>query len=302
MREEQNIIYSSKPTLRNPYIVCGFDGWVNSGNVSSGGINFFISQFKALKFAEMPTSHYQIFQLAGVQSASPVFKMQDGLIVETNLPKNQFFYAKNPFSDHDLILFWGTEPNLNWEEYANTVVGLATDFGSSMLVALGGLPQEIPYTREPRMTCTCTSPKVREEMDKYNVMFSNREGPATFNQMLLLTCKEKGLDGINLNVRVPYYPQFNIGFGHNPKSIKAVLIRLNHILHLKLNYDELDSAIDELQGKLDMLRRQNPQFNGYIEDMEKEYVEMPFNEPFDISPSEAIQFAEDFLKENKENR
>ena len=150
------------------------------------------------------------------------------------------------------------------------------------------------------MSCTCTSAKIKEEMQTYNVMFSNREGPATFNQMLLYACKKKGLDGIGFTVRVPYYPEFNIAIGHSPVSIKAVLIRLNHILHLDMNFEELDKAIKELHGKLDFVRQQNPQFNTYIEELEKKYVEMPYMDALDISPSEAIRFAEEFLKENKD--
>ena len=300
MSEERHLIFKSRPTLRNPYIVCGLNGWVNSGNVAVGGVNYFISQFKAVKFAEMPTSRYHIYQLPGVQSLSPVFRMQDGLIAASHLPKNEFYYAQNLLSEHDLILFLGTEPNLNWEEYADTIVSLACDYGASRLYACGGLLDKIPYTREPIMTCTCTGAKVKDEMKQYNVMFSNREGPATFNQMLLYACKEKGLDGASFTVRVPYYPEFNVLIGYSPKSIKAVLIRLNHLMHLDLNFDELDNAITELQGKLDFVRQQNPQFNTYIEELEKDYVEMPYKETLDISPSEAIRFAEEFLKENKD--
>ena len=300
MSEERHLIFKSRPTLRNPFIVCGLNGWVNSGNVAVGGVNYFISQFKAVKFAEMPTSRYHIYQLPGVQSLSPVFRMQDGLITASHLPKNEFYYAQNLLSEHDLILFLGTEPNLNWEEYADTIVSLACDYGASRLYACGGLLDKIPYTREPIMTCTCTSAKVKDEMRQYNVMFSNREGPATFNQMLLYACKEKGLDGASFTVRVPYYPEFNVLIGYSPKSIKAVLIRLNHLMHLDLNFAELDNAITELQGKLDFVRQQNPQFNTYIEELEKNYVEMPYKETLDISPSEAIRFAEEFLKENKD--
>jgi proteasome assembly chaperone (PAC2) family protein len=298
--EEKHLTFKSRPTLRNPRIVCGLNGWVNSGNVSTGGVNFFIKQFKAVKFAEMPASRYHIYQMPGALSLSPVFRMEDGLIVKSHLPKNEFYYAVNPVSDRDLILFLGTEPNLNWEEYADNVVSLARDFGASRLYAFGGLLDKTPYTREPGMTCTCTSAKVKDEMMQYNVMFSNREGPATFNQMLLYACKEKGLEGMSLTVRVPYYPEFNIAIGYSPISIKAVLIRLNHILHLDLNFDELDDAIKEIRGKLDLVRQQNPQFNTYIEELEKNFVEMPYKETLDISPGDAIRFAEEFLKENKD--
>jgi proteasome assembly chaperone (PAC2) family protein len=300
MSEEQYLIIKSKPTLHNPCIVCGLNGWVNNGDVAVGGVNYFIKQFNAVKFAEMPASRYHIYHVPGLQSSSPVFKMQDGLIVESNFPTNEFFFARNPAADRDLILFLGTEPNLNWEEYADSVVKLAGDFGASRLYAFGGLLDTIPYTREPMMTCTCTSTLVKDEMEQYNVMFSNRIGPATFNQMLLYACRKRGLEGASFTVRVPYYPDFNIAIGYSAKSIKAVLIRLNHILHLNLNFDELDDSIKELQGKLDAVRRQNPQFNTYIEELEKDYTEMTYQETLDISPSEAIKFAEEFLKENKD--
>jgi proteasome assembly chaperone (PAC2) family protein len=248
----------------------------------------------------MPISRYHIYQIPGVQSLNPTFKMDEGLITEAQLPRNEFYYAVNPVSDHDLIIFSGTEPSLYWEEYADTVVGLARDLGAKRLYALGGLLNKIPYNREPVMTCTCTSQQIKDEMNEYNVMFSNRVGPATFNQMLIYTCSKKGLDGSSFTVRVPYYPEYNIAIGYSAQSIKAVLVRLNHLLHLRLNFDELDNSIKELQGKLDFVRQQNAEFNSYIEGLEKEYIEMPYEEPLDITPNEAIKFAEELLRENKD--
>lgn len=300
MSEEQHLIITGRPTLRNPSLVCGLNGWVNNGNVAIGGLDYFIRFLKAEKFAELPASRYHIYQLPDVQSVAPVFKMQDGLITEFHFPRNEFYFAGNPLSDHDLILLVGTEPNLNWEEYADAVVGLGLEFGVKRLYSLGGLLGKVPYTREPFMTCTCTSATVKNEMEQYNVMYSNREGPATFNQMLLYACKKKGLEGATFTVRVPYYPEFNVIVGYSAKSIKAVLIRLNHILHLDLNFNEMDNAIGELESKLDLIRQQNPQFDTYIKELEKDYIEMPYKETLDISPSDAIRFAEEFLKENKD--
>jgi len=302
MNEKDNLKLDSRPNLRKPYIICGLNGWGNSGEVAIGGIDYIIKKFKGKKFAAMPASHYNIYQIPGIESLRPIFKMQEGLITEINLPENQFYYAVNPESDHDLILFKGTEPNINWEEYADNVVSLACDFGASRLFAFGGLLERIPYNREPRISCTCTNAIVKDEMDKYNVMFSNREGPATFNQMLVYTCRKKGLEGVGLTVRVPCYPECNVAIEYSPKSIKAVLIRLNHIMHLNMDFEDLNDAIKELEGKLDFVRQQNPQFKNYIEELEKDYVEMAYQEPLDISPNEAIRFAEEFLKGNNNRR
>ena len=298
-----NLTYIIKPTtLRSPYIVCGLNGWVNGGDVSVGGTRYLIDQFKGKKFAEMPITPYHVYQVPGVESLRPMFNMQDGILVESHLPKNEFYYALNPASDHDLILFLGTEPSLNWEEYADTVVSLAMDFKAARLYTFAGILDRSPYTREPRMSATCTSTKVKNDMEKCNVNFSSRTGPASFNLMLLHACQKRGLDGANMTVRVPYYPEFNIAIDYNPKSIKAVLTRLDHLMRLSLNFGELDKAITELDGKIDAIRQQNPQFNSYIEELEKDYVEMPYPGPLDFSGRDAVKFAEDFLRENQDRR
>ncbi len=300
MNEKDKVTFDSRPNLRKPYIICGLNGWVNSGDVSIAGVNYFIRQFRGVKFAGMTISPYHVYQVPGLESLRPVFRMQDGLITESHLPTNEFYYATNPGSEHDLILFQGTEPNLNWEAYADTVVSVACDFGASRMYTLCGILDRTPYTREPMISCTCTDAKVKKEMEKYNVTFSNRVGPASFNQMLIYACNKKGLEGVNFTVRIPYYPEFNIAIGYSPKSLKAVLIRLKRLMQLEMNLDELNNAIKELETKLDSARQQNAQFNSYIEELEKDYVEMPYQETIDISPSDAVRLAEEFLKNNED--
>ncbi len=301
MNEKDNLIFDSRPALRNPYIVCGVNGWVNGGDVSTSGVEYLIRQFRGVKFAEMQTSRYHIYQIPGVESLRPIFRMKDGVVVDSYLPKDQFYFATNVNADHDLILFLGNEPSLHWEEYADNIVSLANELGAVRLYTFGGVMDRTPYTREPIVSCACTSVKVRDELQYYNVRFSSREGPATFNTMLLYACQKKKLEGVNFTVRVPYYPEFNITVEYSPKSLKALLVRLNQLMHLDVNFDELNKSISELEGKLDFVRQQNQQFNTYVEELEKDYIEMPYEAPLDISPNEAIRFAEEFLKENKDH-
>ena len=301
MSEIDGVAFEKRPSLRKPYFVCGVNGWVNGGDVSIGGVNYLIKQFKAEKFAEMKASRYHVYQVPGAENLRPVFKMQDGLIVEYRLPKNEFHFAKVPGSEHDLVLFSGSEPSLNWEEYADAIVKMALDFEAPRLYTFGGILDRSPYTREPRISCVCTNAKVKSEMERCNVTFSSREGPGTFNQMLLKSCMDKGIEGANLTVRVSYYPEFNVAIDYSAKSIKAVLVRLNHLMRLGTDFAELNEGIKELEGKLDFVRQQNPQFNAYVEELEKDYVEMPF-EPLDFSGNDAVKFAEQLLRENNDQR
>lgn len=302
MDEMKYLTIESRPKLRAPYFICGADGSLNAGNVSVGGVQLLIKQFNATRFAVMDTPRYHVYNTPGDQGLRPIFKMDDGLIVETYFPKDEFYYASNPNSDHDLVLFLGTEPNLYWEEYADTLVGLASELSAARLCGFGAILDRSPYSREPRITCTCTSAKVKDEMAKYKVSFSSREGAATLNQLLLYCCQKKGLEGVALTARAPYYPEFNLAIDYAPKSIKAVLVRLNDLMHLGLSFSELDEAIKETHGKLDFFRHQNSQFNAYLEELEKSYVETPYHETLDMSANEAVRLAEEFLKKNQDQR
>lgn len=300
MDETDNLTFISKPPLRSPYLICGLDGWLNSGDVATGGIKYFIDHLKAKLFAEIHTARFHVYQIPGIYNARPVFTMKDGVIEDTDFPKNQFFYAGNPASDHDIILFQGTEPNLYWEEYGDTVLALAREFGVNRIYTFGAIYDRSPYNREPHITCTCTSAKVRDEMEKYSVIMSSREGMATINLNLLHAFQKGGLDGVNLTVRVPYYPEYNVGLDYSPRSVKAVLQRFNDLMKMELNFDELDKEITEIDSKLDSIRKKNTEFNTYLEELEKTYTETPYQEPFDISPDEALKFAEELLKDNRD--
>ncbi len=300
MDEQEALTIENKPALRKPYIVCGIDGWVNGGDVSTGGLDYLIRHLKAVKFAHINTTRFHVYQVPGAEGLRPFFKMEDGLIVETTMPKDQFYYSLNPNSEHDLILFTGTEPNLHWEEYTDSIVNLAADFGAVGLYTFGGILDRSPYTRSPRVSCTCTDARTKAEMEGYNVSFSSRQGAASFNLMLLYACKKRQLSGANLTVRVPYYPEFNVAIEYGSKSVKAVLARLDHLLQLDLDFAELDQVTSELEGKLDFVRQQNAQFNAYIEELEKHYVEMPYEGQLDLSAKDAVKFAEEFLKGHKD--
>jgi proteasome assembly chaperone (PAC2) family protein len=300
MSSLDNVQFENKPTLRKPYIVCGLNGSFNVGNASVGVADYLLDQYGAIKFAAMPAARYRIYQMPGVDSLRPSFKMEEGLITEAALPSNEFYYATETGTDHDLILLRGDEPSLNWEEYAEAVVELAKSFDAARLFAVGSLLDMSPYTREPLISCTCSDAAVKQEMDNYNVAYSNREGMAAFGQMLVHTCRQKGLEAVNFTVRVPCYPEFNVFLGESPKSLKAVLGRLKGLMRFDLKFDELDADIKEMEGKLSFMRQQNPEFNTLIEELEKKYVEMPYQEALDLSADDAIRLAEEFLKNNGE--
>lgn len=299
--ERENVIIAEKPKLRHPYLVCGISGWVDGGEAATGSIRYLVRKLRAKRFAEIPVARFHIFQVPGQLSLRPQIKIEDGLLKEHVFPKNQFFYWVNPYAEHDVILFLGTEPNLNWEEYAEAILSVAEEFSVAGTYLLGGVLDKTPHTKEPAVSCACSSESLNKEMQKYGMLLSNYEGPGRFGSTLLYICQQKPVPMVSLTTRATYYPEFNIIIPRNPKSIRAVIKRLNSLLRLNLDISDLDREAEEFEAKLSFMASHNPEFRTYIEELEKDFVEIKYEEPLDISANEAVQLAEEFLKEKRED-
>jgi len=291
-----NLIIAERPKLRRPYMVCGLSGWVDGGESASGSARYLIKKLKAQKFAEIPIDRFHIFQMSGELSQRPKIKIEDGLLKEHRFPRNQFYYMVNPNADNDLILYLGMEPNLNWAEYAGAILSVAHEFGVARIYLLGGVLDKTPHTREPGVSCACSSAELREEMLKYGTQYSNYEGPGSFGTTLLHFCQQKQMPMVILIARATYYPEFNIIIPHNPKAIRALVKRLDSLLRLYLDTTDLDREAEEFEAKLSFMASHNPEFQAYVTELEKDFTEVRYEEPLDISASEAVRLAEEFLR------
>jgi len=301
MDKRGNVIIAKRPELRHPYMVCGISGWVDGGEAATGSIQYLVRKLEAKRFAEIPTNRFHIFQVPGQLSLRPQIRIEDGILKEHRFPQNQFFYWVNPNADNDLILFLGTEPNLNWEEYADAILGLAEELDVIRIYLLGGVLDKTPHTREPGVSCACSSDQLKEEMRKYSMQFSNYEGPGSFSTTLLRICQDRRGQMVSLTTRATYYPEFDIIIPHNPKAIRAMVSRLNHLLRLNLDISDLDKQAEEFEAKLSFMASQNPSFRTYVEELEKDFIEVKYEEPLEMSPDEAVRLAEEFLKGKRED-
>ena len=296
MENNENVVFTGKPELKQPDMVCGISGWVDGGECATGGIKYLAEKLQAKEFAEIPVDKFHVFQMPGQVSPRPDIKIEGGILKEHHFPQNQFFYWSNPHADNDLILFLGTEPSLYWREYAEALLNVAGQFAVTRIILLGGVLDKTPHTREPSVSCTCNSEEFKAEMQKYGVHFSNYEGPGSFGTTLLHFAQQRRIQAMTMMSRATYYPEFNIAIPRNPMAIRALVRRLDGLLSLKLDVSDLDKEIKGIEDKLGAMAGRNARFRSYLEELEKNYVEMKYEEPLDISGDEAVQIAEELLK------
>ena len=261
-----------RPKLNNPRILLGFSGWMDGGEVSTGTVKYLIEKLGAKRFAEIEPEAFYIYSFPGSMEITALFRphteIKDGLITSYQAPTNAFFYNQKS----NLILFLGKEPNLHWEEFADCIFSLCSEFGVGTMYFIGSVAGLVPHTREPRFFCSVSDVELKEALQHYGVKFSDYKGPASITTYLNVNANKKGLSMASLIATVPAYVQ-----GNNPKCIETVTRRLAGILELQIELDELSDISDEFEKKLSDVVQKQPELANSIRKLEEDYD----NEIFD---------------------
>jgi proteasome assembly chaperone (PAC2) family protein len=271
MTPEKLKIYK-RPTLQKPRLLIGFSGWMDGGDVSTGTVQCLIEKLDAEKIAEIDPNGFYIYSFPGSMEITALFrphtKIKDGEIKSYDTPANEFFYSEQD----NLILFLGKEPNLRWEEYSECIFSLCEQFGVEVIYFIGSVAGLVPHTREPRLFCSVSAPKLKETFRHYGVSFSNYEGPASVVTHLTARCAQRGLGMISFVATIPAYVQ-----GNNPKCITAVTRRLVGMLELQVELDDLQVISDEFEKKLSEAVQAQPELASNINKLEEDYDNEIFN-------------------------
>jgi len=272
-----------RPKLKSPRLVIGFSGWMDGGDVSTGTVKCFIDKLGAQKFATINPEGFYIYNFPGMMEVTALFrphtKIEGGLITSFEVPADAFFASE----ESDLIFFLGKEPNLLWEEFADCILSLCSQFGVKMLYFIGSVAGLVPHTREPRLFCSVSDAKLKETFQHYGVKFTSYEGPASFITYLTTRCNEQNLHLVSLVATIPAYVQ-----GTNPKCIEAVTRRLAGMLDVQMEFDEMEAVSDQFEKKLNEVVQQQAELAGSIRKLEEDYD----NEIFDSEMGELKNWLE----------
>ncbi|MBP7766760.1 MAG: PAC2 family protein [Syntrophaceae bacterium] len=211
-----SLIFSDTPDLVNPYILIGYYGWLNAGNVATGSIDYLRHKLSARKFATIDSRHFYIWQVPGFDSAQimrPRVVVEGGRIKSLDEPANDFFFWRSG-AEHDLILFTGFEPNVAWPEYTSAVLSVAKRFKACRIYILGGVFDQVPHTRDTSVYAVLSSADMKNEFRSFPLL--NYTGPCSFSTLLVDHAAREGIEAASIVARVPpYVESFNAKISHD---------------------------------------------------------------------------------------
>ena len=256
----EEIIYLEKPTLHKPYLIIGFEGWPNAAEVSSFALQHLIDSLEAKKFASIPTENF--YQISSLR---PMAVIKEGRLIELQSPGNHFYYVKNPLSN-DLILFYGVEPHLRWNVFADLLLDLAERFHVMQIFTIGGTYDYIPHTYPPMVSALFNHEELREKVIQAGLGLTEYSGPISIHTFILEAAKKRDLKAVSLWGHAPQYLQTK-----NVKVACSVLKRLIDLNQIEVDLSELENASEYFEQQVNHLVEHDPKLQEIISKLEEVY-------------------------------
>jgi proteasome assembly chaperone (PAC2) family protein len=250
------------PHLRSPLMVCAFRGWNDAAASASTALTAVAGSLEAEPLASIDPEDYFDFQ-----STRPTISLDEGQTRRIDWPENSFFAVRIPSAHRDLVLLDGTEPNLRWRTFSETIATVADALGVEMVITLGALIAEVSHTLPVPITGLASSAELVEEL---KLERSSYEGPTGIVGVVHDLCRQNGIDSASLWAAVPHY----VAAVPNPKAALALLRRLEGLTGIAVEASELEEETTDYEEQIGRAVAANPEIEELVTRIEAEQADL----------------------------
>ncbi len=270
-----------------PTMLVTFAGWPDAAEAATGAIRYLVENLPAAKFAEIDPEEFYDFT-----EVRPYTRLgSDGERVVI-WPSNDFYYYAPEDEARRLIIYSGTEPSLRWKTFSRTLITVARAHGVRTVISLGALLDEVPHTREPRITGRASTRELRDRAEWLGVRESRYEGPTGIHTAFMAACKSQGLDHVSIWGHSPHY----VSNSPNPAVSHSLLTRLRSLIDVDVDLERLRAAGEEATSKLTQAIAEEPEIMAYVWQLEQRYDAEDAPAGDIPMPEDMVQEIEKYLK------
>jgi proteasome assembly chaperone (PAC2) family protein len=263
------------PHLRSPILVCAFRGWNDAAAAASTALASIANDLDGELVARIDPEEFFDFQ-----STRPTITMDEGQTRRIEWPENNVIAVPVPTADRDLVLFDGTEPNLRWRTFSETIATVADALGVEMVITLGALIAEVSHTLPVPITGLASSQELVEELELER---SSYEGPTGIVGVVHDLCRRAGIDSASLWAAVPHY----VAAVPNPKAALALLRRLEGLTGIAVEASELEEETEDYEEQIGRAVAANPEIEELVARIEAEQADL-FDEEGELPNADTL--------------
>jgi proteasome assembly chaperone (PAC2) family protein len=280
----QDVIWSGRPALRRPVMVCAFKGWNDAGEAASAAVEFIHGSFDAEDVASIEPEEF--FDFTAVR---PTVRLTDGRSREIDWPEATISAAEVPGADSDLLVLRATEPSLRWRRYTENVINTARELDVRMVITLGALLADVPHSRPVSISGLASE---RALVDRLGFQHTSYEGPTGIVGVLHHSCAKAGLASASLWASVPHY----VAAAPNPKVALALVRAFEGIAGVAVDAGELESAAEDYERQVSAAVASDPEVRAFVERLETAMDEVEADAPSEETLPSADTIARDFQR------
>jgi predicted ATP-grasp superfamily ATP-dependent carboligase len=280
----QDVIWSGRPALRRPVMVCAFKGWNDAGEAASAAVSFIRDSFEAEDVASIDPEEF--FDFTAVR---PTVRLTEGRTREIDWPGATVSAAPVPGAESDLVMLQATEPSLRWRRYTENLVAAARELDVRMVITLGALLADVPHSRPVSVTGLASDPALVERLHFQGTSY---EGPTGIVGVLHHACSSAGLTSASLWASVPHY----VAAAPNPKVALALVRGFEGLAGVVVDAGELESAAEDYERQVSAAVASDPEVKAFVERLESAMDEVQGDQPDEGSLPSADTIARDFQR------
>jgi proteasome assembly chaperone (PAC2) family protein len=257
--------------LKRPILIAAFRGWNDAGDSASFAATHLARVWDAEVIARIDPEEFYDFQ-----AVRPQVRLVDGRSRQIEWPSNEFHAARSIGAEHDVLLLIGTEPNLHWRAFTQTVVDEAKRHGVGFVITLGALLADVPHSRPVQITGTAAGDELIERL---NLHRSRYEGPTGIVGVLHDAFARAGIESASLWAAVPHY----LAVSPNPKAALALVDKTVQLTGLAADVGDLEHAAHNYEERVADIIAADEDVQSYVRLLEDRIDDQTHEEQIDPS-------------------
>ena len=263
--EPERLLQPVPEGRRITVMLAAFEGWNDAGEAASDALRYLNKLWGGKKVASIDADEYYDFQFT-----RPTIRRTASGERKIKWPSTRIFKASVPDSNVDAIFVQGTEPSYKWRAYTAELLVHAEAMRVDCVILVGALLADVPHSRPIPVSTSTDDNALRERMD---LEASQYEGPVGIVGVLGEVSLLAGLPTVSLWAAVPHY----VAQAPSPKAQLAILHRIEELLQVPLDTQELVEEADAWERGVDELATEDPEIAAYVRQLEeaKDTAELP---------------------------
>jgi proteasome assembly chaperone (PAC2) family protein len=279
-----DVIWSERPELRAPVMVCAFKGWNDAGEAATAALSFIRGHFESSEVARIDPEEFFDFT-----TVRPTVRLTEGRTRRIEWPSNSVSAAEVPGAEGDLVMVEGVEPSLRWGRFTQAIVDVANDLGVRMVITLGALLADVPHSRPVGITGIASDEALVERLGFERTTY---EGPTGIVGVLHHTLAKSGVASASLWASVPHY----VAAAPNPKVALALLRGFEGAAGVAVEATELEEAAESYERQVSAAVASDPEVKAFVERLETAMDEVEAETPTEERIPSADTIASDFQR------